>query len=182
MSYWVIAFVLTVANIVSVQSLLNLLSGSKLTLFFQITKTSSILSNYSNKTEHALSKLSLEEKNKTKSPFWSAGIGVFWCYNVIEKEIPQGTMIFSNETAKTFLIYSIRVLHQILPRESTILRINEYKQAKNEFKVSIFSPLKRWDAGAFAKVMYFYRVCSKLPLLRAYICIWASLPVRRKQL
>lgn len=155
-------------------------------MFFQMTEMSLVLSNYSNKTESTLSKLSLEEKNKKKSPFWNPGIAVFWCYTVRGKN-PQGTMIFSNDIGKIFLIYSIRILHQVLSRENTILRINEYKQAINEFRVSIFLPLKQWDAGAFAKVMCLYRVCSRLPLPRAYIYIWASCPglpltVRRKQL
>lgn len=152
-----------------------------------MTKMSSILSNYSNKTESAFSELSLKETNETKSPFWNPGIDIFWCYNVRGKKNPRGTMIFSNATAKTFLIYSIRILHQILPRENTILRINEYKQEINEFRVSIFSPLKQRDVGAFAKVMCLYRVGSRLPFPRAYIYIWASCPelhltVKRKQL
>lgn len=33
------------------------------------------------------------------------------------------------------------------------LRINEYKQVINKFKINIFSPLK-WDSGAFEKTKY----------------------------
>lgn len=42
-----------------------------------MTKMSSILSNYSNKTESAFSELSLKETNETKSPFWNPGIDIF---------------------------------------------------------------------------------------------------------